>query len=114
MKFENSFSFQSFIFFNIYIEVCWVSLAEDEPLPLEVEPRLLNMSILRKFPCVGTVLRVKAHVDISMHIQEMGQWVKIRNMTYEIHSGLWLGRLLPTTKLTFLLDNEHTVLECKR
>lgn len=94
--------------------ICWVSLAEEGPLPLEVEPRLLNMSILRKFPCVGTVLRVKAHVDISMHIQEMGQWVKIRNMTYEIHSGLWLGRLLPTTKLTFLPDNEQTVLECKR
>lgn len=49
-----------------------------------------------------------------MDISGMGQWVKIRNMTYETHSGLWLGRLLPTTKLMFLPHNEPTVLECKR
>ncbi|XP_024025795.1 protection of telomeres protein 1b isoform X2 [Morus notabilis] len=90
------------------------NLAEDDPLLLEPAPCLLNVSTLRKFPCVGSVLRVRAHVDISMHAQGMGQWVKIRNMTYETHSGLWLGRLLPTTKLMFLPDNEPTVLECKR
>ncbi|PON64853.1 Protection of telomeres protein [Parasponia andersonii] len=88
---------------------------EDDPLPLEVEPTTLNMHILRKFPCVGTVLRVMAHVDMSVHFPQMGQWVKIRNMKCDqLESGLWLGHLLPTTKLRFLPDNEPTVIECKR
>lgn len=86
-----------------------------DPLPLQVEPKTLNVSILGKFPCVGTVLRVMTHVDMTIYFQQIGQWVKIRNMKCdELESGFWLGGLLPTTKLRFLPDNDPIVLERKR
>uniref|UniRef100_A0A803Q4K9 Telomeric single stranded DNA binding POT1/Cdc13 domain-containing protein n=1 Tax=Cannabis sativa TaxID=3483 RepID=A0A803Q4K9_CANSA len=95
------------------------TMHEDEelsPLPLEIEPKTLNMLILRKFPCVGSLLRVKAPVDMSAYFQEeMGQWVKIRNMKCEeTKSGLWLGTLLPTTKVRLLPNSDPIVMECKR
>ncbi|KAF4364860.1 hypothetical protein G4B88_025579 [Cannabis sativa] len=95
------------------------TMHEDEelsPLPLEIEAKTLNMLILSKFPCVGTVLRVKAPVDMSAYFQEeMGQWVKIRNMKCEeTKSGLWLGTLLPTTKVRLLPNSDPIVMECKR
>lgn len=55
------------------------------------------------------------HVDMTIYFQQIGQWVKIRNMKCdELESGFWLGGLLPTTKLRFLPDNDPIVLERKR
>ena len=102
--------------FRLRLLCLYISLEDEEehPLQLDIETTALNMSILRTFPCVGTVLRVITDVDVTLHIQQMGQWVKVRNMKIDNRSGFWFGTFLPTTKLRFLLDDEQTVQECKR
>ncbi|XP_041024963.1 protection of telomeres protein 1a-like isoform X3 [Juglans microcarpa x Juglans regia] len=90
---------------------------EQSRLPLHVEQFPLPMDIICSFPCVGTVLRVmtnEAHEKFGLNFKGIGQWVRIRNMTCEVHFGLWKGLLLSSSRFRFLPNNDNTVLDCIR
>ncbi|XP_058092744.1 protection of telomeres protein 1a-like isoform X3 [Magnolia sinica] len=87
------------------------------PLPLQSEQSPLSRDVLCTFPCVGTVLRFtvgKFFEDIGLQLQGRGQWVKFRNITCQLQSGLWKGVLLPTSKIRLLSDKDSAVKHCER
>uniref|UniRef100_A0A5B7BNF8 Putative protection of telomeres protein 1b-like isoform X1 n=1 Tax=Davidia involucrata TaxID=16924 RepID=A0A5B7BNF8_DAVIN len=96
------------------------SKLEDEmenPLPLQLEPFPLSRDILCTFPAVGTVLRVivdQGSEKLGLHLLKTGRWVKIVNIIFDFHAGLWRGLLMPFTKLRYLPNDDHLVLLTER
>ncbi|KAF8392728.1 hypothetical protein HHK36_023077 [Tetracentron sinense] len=92
---------------------------EDEahnPLPLQIESSLPR-DILGTFPCVGTILRViadQAYEKLGLHFQGSGQWVRLRNITCQVCSGLWRGVLVPSSKIQLLSNEDNIVAERQR
>ncbi|KAL8153145.1 hypothetical protein V2J09_010905 [Rumex salicifolius] len=65
---------------------------KESPLPLQLEGERLSRDILSTFPSVGTVLRVKVEqrrgkLDPSSF--SVGRWVKLINVVFDVHAGLW-------------------------
>ncbi|XP_057468473.1 protection of telomeres protein 1b-like isoform X3 [Actinidia eriantha] len=76
-------------------------LEEHESIRLQIESAPLPTNVLGKFPCVGTVLRViadRSYGKLGEHFNNIGYWVRIRNVLCETDSGLWKGFL--TSKMT--------------
>ncbi|XP_068669375.1 protection of telomeres protein 1b-like [Aristolochia californica] len=91
--------------------------AENAEPPLQLEQIPLSRSVLCSFPCVGTVVIVafdKSYEDLQLHLQPVGQWIKLRNIMCETKSGIWQGRLTPNSRLRLLADGDSMVKACQR
>ncbi|KAB1217630.1 Protection of telomeres protein 1a [Morella rubra] len=87
---------------------------EQNPLPFQIEQFSVPKDILCTFPRVGTILQVMTndvHENFGLCFEGIGKWTKIRNMTCEIHLGLWRGLLLSSSRFRFLPHNDCAVLE---
>uniref|UniRef100_A0A1D1YSE4 Protection of telomeres protein 1b n=1 Tax=Anthurium amnicola TaxID=1678845 RepID=A0A1D1YSE4_9ARAE len=82
------------------------------PSPLHLEASPLPVDVLRKFPPVGSILRVTAGKWIN-EIQQLldgGHWVKLGKITCEFQSGIWKGVLQNFSKVCLLSNEDETVL----
>ncbi|CAI9111581.1 OLC1v1011838C1 [Oldenlandia corymbosa var. corymbosa] len=89
-------------------------LGADElnPVPLQVEPMILPASVLSKFPCIGTVLRIvidECYENFGCHFKIVNGWVRIRNLHCRTVSGLWKGVWTGTTKVRHLSEDDNSV-----
>ncbi|XP_076900517.1 protection of telomeres protein 1b-like [Bidens hawaiensis] len=91
---------------------------EDEyenPIPLQLEPSPLSRDVLCKFPTVGTVLRVISNCHQKLRLQSLkaavDKWVQFKNISFEVQSGLWCGILLPTSKFSYLSEEDDLALQ---
>lgn len=78
---------------------------------LHPEVSLLSREVLCAFPQVGTILRLtvsKDFEDIS-RLKGCGYWVKLRNVVFELQSGLWKGALTPNSYIQMLSDQDSNV-----
>ncbi|XP_077218110.1 protection of telomeres protein 1b-like isoform X3 [Tasmannia lanceolata] len=82
----------------------------ENPIPLLLEPLPLPRDVLCTFPRVGTVLRVIIDKELGPKVQGSGQWVKLRNITCEVRSGLWRGIFSPSSQLRFLSNEDKAVI----
>ncbi|XP_058201895.1 protection of telomeres protein 1b-like isoform X2 [Rhododendron vialii] len=92
-------------------------LEEHSSTRLQIESVPLPTNVISNFPCVGTVLRViadQAFGKLGYHFHSIGQWVRIRNVLFEVDSGLWKGFLTCASKVRLLSENDNSVAECKR
>ncbi|XP_057468472.1 protection of telomeres protein 1a-like isoform X2 [Actinidia eriantha] len=92
-------------------------LEEHESIRLQIESAPLPTNVLGKFPCVGTVLRViadRSYGKLGEHFNNIGYWVRIRNVLCETDSGLWKGFLTSKSKVRLLSENDNNVIERKR
>ncbi|KAJ8425643.1 hypothetical protein Cgig2_008693 [Carnegiea gigantea] len=90
---------------------------EAYPLRLQLEPQTLPRDILCTFPTVGTVLRVfvnQRNVQLNLSSLTMGRWVKLINLKFEVHEGVWCGVLMSSSKVRFLPNEDQLVLERQR
>ncbi|KAG9446442.1 hypothetical protein H6P81_012570 [Aristolochia fimbriata] len=91
--------------------------AENLESPLQLEQIPLPKSVLSSFPCVGTVLSIvvgKSYEDLQLHLQPVGQWVKLRNIMCVTKSGMWQGLVKPISRLRLLGDGDSLVKACQR
>ncbi|XP_077218108.1 protection of telomeres protein 1a-like isoform X2 [Tasmannia lanceolata] len=86
----------------------------ENPIPLLLEPLPLPRDVLCTFPRVGTVLRVIIDKELGPKVQGSGQWVKLRNITCEVRSGLWRGIFSPSSQLRFLSNEDKAVISLER
>ncbi|XP_077234684.1 protection of telomeres protein 1b-like [Tasmannia lanceolata] len=98
----------------------------DNQLPLLLEPLPLPRNVLCTFPCLGTILRVvrpkivrtpsRVIIDkeLGLQVQGGGQWVKLRNLSYEVRFGLWQGVLWPSSQLRLLSNEDKAVIHLER
>ncbi|KAI8561707.1 hypothetical protein RHMOL_Rhmol04G0361500 [Rhododendron molle] len=56
----------------------------------------------------------QAFGKLGNHFHSIGQWVRIRNVLFEVDSGLWKGFLTCASKVRLLSENDNSVAECKR
>eukprot|EP01018_Ginkgo_biloba_P006001 Gb_37932 [translate_table: standard] len=71
-------------------------------------------NVLCEFPCLGTVLRifVDMHIgELRSRMPEIGHWVKLRNITSRIQSGLWEGVMVSSSKVYNLSSDVETKYE---
>ncbi|XP_077234862.1 protection of telomeres protein 1b-like isoform X2 [Tasmannia lanceolata] len=86
----------------------------DNQLPLLLEPLPLPRNALCTFPCLGTILRVIIDKELGLQVQGGGQWVKLRNLSYEVRFGLWQGVLWPSSQLRLLSNEDKAVIHLER
>ncbi|KAI7725355.1 hypothetical protein M8C21_029703 [Ambrosia artemisiifolia] len=90
----------------------------ENPLPLQLEPSPLSRNVLCEFPTVGTVLRMTSnhHQKLRLHSLKVivDKWVQFKNINFEVRCGLWCGILLPTSKFSYLSNEDDLVLQHKR
>ncbi|XP_039125626.1 protection of telomeres protein 1a-like isoform X2 [Dioscorea cayenensis subsp. rotundata] len=82
----------------------------EDPLPLNLDIVPLSRKILQTFPCVGTVFRIV----VRKYFEEIPQlsdgcWVKLCNLTCELHYGIWRGLLHGSSKVHILSDEDENV-----
>lgn len=80
---------------------------ENNPLPLHVEPSLMDQDFYRKFPSFGTILRVtvdETHENFVQHFSYVDKWVRICYISCEASAGLWHGFLKPSSSVRLLSD----------
>lgn len=90
---------------------------EANPLPLQLEPQTLDRDTLCMFPTVGTVLRIfvdQRNVQLNLSSLTTGRWVKLINLTFEVHEGLWRGVLTSSSKIRLVPNEDRHVLERER
>lgn len=93
-----------------------IRLEEHNSIQLQISVPLPTNAI-SNFPCVGTVLRViadPAYGNLGYHFHSIGEWVRVRNVLFEVDSGLWKGVLSGTSKVRLLSENDNSVIERKR
>ncbi|PWA85606.1 nucleic acid-binding, OB-fold-like protein [Artemisia annua] len=89
----------------------------DSPLALQLESSPLERDVLRKFPSVGTVLRMtveQSNAKLGLHLFEAGKWVQFRNIGFAARSGLWCGILHAKSKFSLLPVDDDYVLQYQR
>nr|GEW61334.1 nucleic acid-binding, OB-fold-like protein [Tanacetum cinerariifolium] len=87
------------------------------PLALQLESSPLKRDDLRKFPSVGTVLRIiveQSNAKLGLHLFKARKWVQFRNIGFADHSGLWCGILHAKSKFSLLPADDDYVLQYKR
>ncbi|TXG71377.1 hypothetical protein EZV62_006312 [Acer yangbiense] len=87
------------------------------PLPLRIEPYVLDQNSYRKFPSFGTVLRVTAdasHEKFGQHFNYFDKWVKICYMSCQVSSGMWRGFLNPYSSVRLLSNNDNIIVDYER
>ncbi|KAK1574797.1 hypothetical protein Q3G72_000031 [Acer saccharum] len=87
------------------------------PLPLRIEPYVLDQNSYRKFPSFGTVLRVTAdasHENFGQHFNYFDKWVKICYMSCQVSSGMWRGYLNPYSSVRLLSNNDNIIVDYER
>ncbi|KAL0397287.1 UNVERIFIED_CONTAM: Protection of telomeres protein 1a [Sesamum calycinum] len=95
-------------------------LLEDEmenPLPLQVEPSPVSRDVLCTLPPVGTILRMivdQGNEKIGIKFLKTNKWVKLINVKCEVRAALWHAVLMPFSKLCYLPDDDHSVIERQR
>ncbi|KAK6921285.1 hypothetical protein RJ641_014963 [Dillenia turbinata] len=90
---------------------------KQDPLPLRLEPSLLNRDILCTFPPIGTILPVvidQGNEKFGLHLLVTGRWVRFLNIRCEVHFGLWRGVLVPSSRLRFVPDEAKVVVHRQR
>ncbi|KAL0464148.1 UNVERIFIED_CONTAM: Protection of telomeres protein 1b [Sesamum latifolium] len=93
---------------------------EDEmenPLPLQLEPSPLSRDELCTLPPVGTILRMivdQGNEKIGIKFLKTNKWVKLINVKCEVRAALWHAVLMPFSKLCYLPDDDHSVIERQR
>ncbi|GKD49506.1 nucleic acid-binding, OB-fold-like protein, partial [Tanacetum coccineum] len=86
------------------------------PLALQLESSPLERDVLRKFPSVGTVLRIaveQSNAKLGLHLFPTGKWVQFRNIDFADRSGLWCGILHAKSKFSLLPVDDDYVLQYK-
>ncbi|XP_010271002.1 PREDICTED: protection of telomeres protein 1a-like isoform X2 [Nelumbo nucifera] len=88
----------------------------EKPLPLNFESFTLPRETLCTFPRVGTILRVvpRAYEKLELHFKDSNHWVKFRNISCQVCSGLWYGILMPNSKVRLLSNEDDFVIKCRR
>ncbi|CAA7026781.1 unnamed protein product [Microthlaspi erraticum] len=84
-------------------------MVKSERLPLCVEPAILPLHVLRKFPTFGSVLRIlvdKVSEKKALHSLQPGQQVKFLNLFFQVYMGLWNATFSPSTKLQYTMSTE--------
>ncbi|KAG8383319.1 hypothetical protein BUALT_Bualt04G0000100 [Buddleja alternifolia] len=90
---------------------------QQNSLPLHIEPFCLPGHVLRKFPCVGTILRIlvdENYEEFGVHFQHGEKWVRLRNVMCKTESGLWKGVFTLETKFRPLSEQDGSVQDCLR
>ncbi|KDO72219.1 hypothetical protein CISIN_1g012376mg [Citrus sinensis] len=90
---------------------------EHNPLPLHIESSPLDLETLRNFFPVGTVLRVstdRSYENFGRYFTATGKWVRIRNMSCQVSSGMWHGLLQSSSKIRLFSDNDNVVWDYMR
>ncbi|KAL5805405.1 hypothetical protein ACOSQ4_028138 [Xanthoceras sorbifolium] len=90
---------------------------ENNPLPLHVEPSLLDRKFHLKYPSFGTILRVTADVtyeNFGQHFSSIDKWVRICYICCQVSSGMWHGSLSPSSSVRLLSNSDNIVLEYER
>lgn len=93
---------------------------EDEinsPLPLTLAPLSLPRELLCTFPDVGTILLIIADpalVKSQLDVLNSGKWVKIVNLHFEVHAGLWCGIFMPQTRLRYTPNEDSLIIKRQR
>ena len=111
------YTFLSDFKLKVVTSACVIRLEEHESIRLQIESAPLPTNVLGKFPCVGTVLRViadRSYGKLGEHFNNIGYWVRIRNVLCETDSGLWKGFLTSKSKVRLLSENDNNVIERKR
>ncbi|KAK9289118.1 hypothetical protein L1049_017591 [Liquidambar formosana] len=83
----------------------------------EIESLPLPRDIMSTFPCLGTIFRViadQAYEKLGQHFHGINKWVRFRNITCEVRSGLWYGLLTPSSKVRLLSNMDPTVSDRRR
>ena len=97
--------------------MCSLEEEFDSPPALQLESSPLERDVRRKFPSVGTVLRMtveQSNTKLGLHLFEAGKWVQFRNIGFAARSGLWCGILHAKSKFSLLPVDDEYVLQCKR
>ncbi|VVB13435.1 unnamed protein product [Arabis nemorensis] len=92
-------------------------VVKSERFRLCVEPEMLPIHVLRKFPTCGSVLRIvveKVSEKQAIHCLQPGQHVKFLNLFFQVNMGLWSAAFTPSTKMQYTMSTEIQALRPQR
>lgn len=101
----------------IFLSLCDSLRSDDALPPLQFEEVELGESALENFPRLGTVLRVridKSFEGLFINLRTIGEWVKLRSLTFKVQSDRWYAELTHNSTMRLLTEETSIVVERMR
>lgn len=101
----------------IFLSLCDSLRSDDALPPLQSEEVELGKLALKNLPRFGTVLRVridKSFEGLYINLRTIGEWVKLRSLTFKVQSDRWYAELTHNSTMRLLTEETSIVIEWMR